>query len=420
MRRSELFSAVGYKPHVGQIRFHESDARFKVLIAGARFGKSLAASKDVLAELLSGEVRGWLVGPTYALAVPEYRYLREDALNRLGIELIDEKRGGRDGSSTFTTEWGAEISCLSAQRPEGLLGEEIDWLILCEAAHLDRDAFERYLRARLATREGRLVVPSTPRGRNWLLELYERGIGDTAHDWESFRHATWDNPLISAAEIESARDSLPPETFDEQYGGAFSSPSGRVYPEFDRGVHEAELTPPPAGAVVYKAMDFGFTNPFVCLWGYLDGDGRLIIFDEYSRAGATLDVHAAEIKSRDDALRSKNALRGPAFADPSGRLEREQLAAAGVPTVAATNDLLAGIDIVRQRLVRRPDDRPGLLVDRRCIMLVREFETYCWDERAGKVERVPIKCDDHALDALRYLSVGVSRQVGWDKRVSNW
>ena len=35
-----------YRPHAGQQAFHDSDARFKVLIAGARFGKSLAAARD--------------------------------------------------------------------------------------------------------------------------------------------------------------------------------------------------------------------------------------------------------------------------------------------------------------------------------------------------------------------------------------
>jgi hypothetical protein len=189
VKHAELFSHVSYAPHVGQIRFHESDARFKILIAGARFGKSLAASKDVLSELMAGRTRGWLVGPTYALAQPEFRYIAADLRRRLGAGAARVEEGGRKGHSLVRTSWGSEVLCLSAQRPHTLLGEEIDWLILCEAAHIDQEAFERFLRARLTTRRGRLVVPTTPRGFNWVHELYQAGQKGTP-GWQSFRHPT--------------------------------------------------------------------------------------------------------------------------------------------------------------------------------------------------------------------------------------
>ena len=121
MRLTELFTHVAYRPHVQQVRFHESDARFKLLIAGARFGKSLASARDVLIDALGGPSRGWLVGPTYALARPELRYIREDILARMG--------GGIKQSNhppTLHTSWGAEVACMSAHMPETLLGEEID------------------------------------------------------------------------------------------------------------------------------------------------------------------------------------------------------------------------------------------------------------------------------------------------------
>ena len=52
MKQEEFFHLLKYAPHAGQLKFHDSDARFKVLIAGARFGKSLASAKETLIELL--------------------------------------------------------------------------------------------------------------------------------------------------------------------------------------------------------------------------------------------------------------------------------------------------------------------------------------------------------------------------------
>ena len=413
MNPHHLFSLLHYQPHAGQIAFHDSDARFKVLIAGARFGKSLAAARDVLREILSGNTRGWLVGPTYALTQPEFRYIHDDLVYRLGDTPTVTTSPPR-----LTTQWGAEVTCLSAHMPESLLGQEIDWLVLCEAAHIERDVFERFLRARLASRTGRLVVPTTPHGHNWIYELYQRGFANQP-GWQSFHYATWDNPNVSAHEIEAARRELPADTFAEQYGGAFTSPSGRVYREFEYGLHVVSGLKAPPGAIVFKAIDFGYTNPFACLWGALDANGRLLILHEQYRAQQALPLQAQQILETDARFVAAGCEIGPTFADPSGALERQLLADAGVRTTAADNRVAGGIEIVRRRMLRREDGTPGLLIDAGCRNMLREIEGYRWDESALGA-RIPRKSDDHALDALRYLCVALARKVDWKDAGTLW
>lgn len=416
---TELFEAIGYAPHVGQLRFHASDKRFKVLIAGARFGKSLAAAKDVLPHLLAGQSAGWLVGPTYALAQPEFLYLTADIRDRLGVEIVQQKAGGRDSYSRVQTSWGGELLCLSACRPEGLLGHEIDWLILCEAAHIPREAFERFLRARLSTRNGRLVIATAPHGFNWVQELYLLGTSDH-EDWAGFRHATWDNPLIAASEIESARATLPPETFDEQYGGAFTTSAGAVYREFEPALHVAPNLNAPEGAAIYKGIDPGFTNPTCCLWAAVDHDGRLLVLREHFASGLTADLQAAAIRTIDTEFSDRGHPIGPAWIDPSSRSFRGELAREQVFTTKAANHVLAGIDVVRMLLRRRSDGTSGMRIDARCHNLVREFEQYRWQESSRPGERVPRKQDDHALDALRYLCIELRRRVDWKDQGASW
>lgn len=404
----DLWRQFDYAPHTGQHSMHDAPERFKLLVAGARFGKSLSTAHDMLRDLVATPLRGWIVAPTYALTKPEFEYLANASGTIDSTPLVTW--GGRGGHSRMQSSFGGEVWTLSGASPASLLGEELDWLLLCEAAHLDRDVFERYLRPRLSTRLGRMIASSTPRGSNWLHELYLRAGG--TDDWHCLRFATWDNPMIRATEIESARAILPPDVFDEQYGGEFTALSGRVYADFAPATHVAALAPPP-GAVLYRGVDFGFTNPSCCLWAALDAQGRVLVLHELCRDGLTVEDLAREVNGIDDGWRAAAFKPGKAWGDPASPGGIETLCRNGIHCVAADNRLSSGVDLVRTALRMRPDGKPGLMVNPRCVNLIRELENYTWEDGVSGRERVPRKGNDHALDALRYLVAGLAHRVGW-------
>lgn len=414
MSGHELFRVLRYEPHPGQALFHGSAARIKVLIAGARFGKSLAAARDVLRDVLTGGGSGWLVAPSYALARHEFRYLREDLGPELGAGAILAD-GGLRAPSSMLTRWGGQIETHSAKSAESLLGAAVDFMLLCEAAHIPHEVFMRFLRARLTSHNGRLIVPTTPHGLNWVHELYQRGL--EGGECESFRFRTADNPLIDAGEIESARATLPDSVFAEQYEGEFVQGSGRVYKEFSRAVHVCSLPIPP-GAVIHRGLDFGYTNPLACLWG-CEVAGRLQILREYVAQGLTLTQHAEHIRAIDEQFRAQGCSMSISWGDPSGSVAIAELNLHSVAIRKAPNAVLPGIDKVRQALLARADG-PGLLVDASCSTLIREFENYHWQEALAGAEAAPAKKDDHALDALRYLVSGMAQQVGWNSNKPVW
>jgi len=70
-----------------------------------------------------------------------------------------------------------------------------------------------------------------------------------------------------------------------------------VFAQFDPDTHVRPVDYDP-NLPLYRALDFGFVNPFVCLWIQVDADGLVRIIDEYVRSRATIDVHAEEIKTR--------------------------------------------------------------------------------------------------------------------------
>lgn len=412
----DLWRQAGYRPHAGQQQFHDATARFVLLAAGARFGKSLATSMELLRDLCCKPMRAWLVAPTYALSRPEFRFVAA-AVARVGM-LGHVRDGGRDGPSLLRTRAGSEVWGLSAQRPHVLLGEELDWLLLCEAAYLDDDIVSRVLRPRLATRQGRLVVTSTPRGQNWLHKLYLRA--QQGGEWRAFRFPTWHNPLIAAGEIESARADMPPDVFDEQFGGEFITRAGRVYAEFDPSQHVAQHLRVPQGTLVVRGIDYGFTNPTACVWVARDKPGRLLVLAELYVTQQTSDDLAPRIAAVDESLRRQGLLVGPAYADPSGPGQTESLRRLGINVARADNQVTAGIDLVRAALRSRPEGEPGLRIDSACVNLLREIEAYTWLPAQGNAERVPRPDNNHALDALRYAVMALARKVGWKAGAQAW
>ena len=85
--------------------------------------------------------------------------------------------------------------------------------------------------------------------------------------------------------------------------------------------------------------------------------------------------------------------------------ERMELWNAGVTTTPANKDVDSGIQKVAERLVVQADGRPRLFIMRNCTSLINEFGKYQWRSRreGSPAKEEPLKVDDHAMDALRYM-----------------
>lgn len=215
-----------------------------------------------------------------------------------------------------------------------------------------------------------------------------------------------DNPYLPADYIENLKASTPRGMwYDRKIKGLWVAAEGLVYELFDRNTHVVKPITPPKGWQRLRAVDFGFTNPFVCLWGALDYDGRLYVFDEHYQANTLIKDHAKAIHKR-------GAIDWT-VADHDAQ-ERAELRDAGIQTRAANKEVEFGLQRVAERLVVQPDGYPRLFISANCVNLVREFGSYVWEERKdGKpVKEQPLKVNDHAMDALRYMVMAVDDHAG--------
>ena len=188
-----------------------------------------------------------------------------------------------------------------------------------------------------------------------------------------------------------------------------------VFDQFDSAEH-VKCVDYDADLPVYRSLDFGFVNPFVCLWIQVADDGGIRVIDEYVRSRATIDVHASEIKSRTPGGEQsiKATFCDPAGAgvnDVTGTSSVRELRSLGIPVRYRSSRVLEGIELIR-RAVRAGDGKSSLVISPKCSRLIEAMSCYHYPEGTACGE-LPLKdgVHDHFIDALRYFFVNYRRSL---------
>ena len=187
-----------------------------------------------------------------------------------------------------------------------------------------------------------------------------------------------------------------------------------VFDEFDPAVHVSQIDFNP-DLPLYRTMDFGFVNPFVCLWIQINENGIIRIIDEYVRSRATIDVHATEIKNRTPVDEEQVA---GTFCDPAGKSVNDvtgtsavrELRSHGIDVKFRRSGILEGIELIR-RAIRSGDGKSSMIISPKCRRLIEAMECYHYPQAGGSAVELPLKDGvyDHSIDALRYFFVNHSR-----------
>ena len=181
-----------------------------------------------------------------------------------------------------------------------------------------------------------------------------------------------------------------------------------VFPMFDKAVHVID-TATDTRAAVQLAIDFGYVNPFVCLWVIDDGE-RVFVIDELIQTQAALAENLASIERRP-------WMRADVITcDPAGSGRNDQTATSNVAVLRSRGYtvrhrkslILDGVEMIRAML-KPAAGEPKLFVHRRCATLIKSLVCY----RHGEGTETPVKDGehDHAVDALRYFFVNRNRGV---------
>ena len=201
--------------HKAQKQVADSEARWKILCAGRRFGKTRLGVQLCIQTALAGG-RAWWVAPTFSIARVGWRALENAALSF--PKEIEPKISIANMEVLFPN--GGFIACKSADNPQRLRGEGLDFIVIDEAAFVKPEVWQEVLRPTLTERKGGALFISTPLGiGNWFYDLWE--TAGEQENWDRFRFTTLDNPAIDPEEVESAKDEVGSIVFAQEYMAEF-------------------------------------------------------------------------------------------------------------------------------------------------------------------------------------------------------
>ena len=379
--------------HPSQKIIAKSKARFRVVNAGRRFGKSVLASEEMKGVALSRPTRIAYIAPTiqqardimWDILKKELRTITLKANeSRLELEVMD-KNGG--SSYIFLKGWEAV---------ETLRGQSFDLLILDEVASMRNFwvGWNEVLSPTLIDRRGSAMFISTPKGFNHFYDLYNLPVKDS--NYESFHFTTYDNPNIPIEEIEREKNTKPENTFAQEYMADFRKQEGLVYKEFNRDRHVIETIPDKEFVEYFAGIDFGYTNPTAVIHIKRDRDENYFVIGEWYKTQRTDEQVGEYIAS---------CKFNRVYPDPESPSAIEVLVSKGVNVVEVVKNkdsIKNGITSISSLL-----KQGKLYIHSSCVNLISEFETYAYPEKRpdSNEQENPIKEHDHALDALRYAIV---------------
>ncbi|CCG43281.1 phage terminase large subunit family protein [Magnetospirillum molischianum] len=397
--------------HRGQVEVLLHDARFKVVVAGRRWGKTQCAKTAIIKAAKIKKRKIWYVAPTYRMAKQIMWTELLEAIPRKWIKKLNET------SLDITLRNGTMISLRGADKPDTLRGVGLHYLVLDEFQDMREDVWKKVLRPTLASTGGHALIIGTPKAFNLLYELYMLGQrGDTfvnkkgkrvKNHWKSWQFPTITSPFIPKSEIEAARADMDERSFRQEFLASFEAMSGRVYYAFDRSIHLVDLELNPQ-LPIWVGMDFNI-DPMSAIIMQPQDDGTVHVLDEIILYGSNTHETAEELERR--FWRQVGQRQVTIYPDPAGG------------TGSTKSHGKSDFDILREkgfvrlkyrlkhpkvadrvnavnRMLMSADGRVRMKIDRRCKALIEALEQVIYKPGTREVDKTMSL--EHPADALGY------------------
>jgi phage FluMu gp28-like protein len=266
---------IKYSPHKGQNSFHADTSRFRILACGRRWGKTICGANETIKQVtLSPEGAViFCVAPTYWHTQKMWR----EILTYCPQELIVSVNRAEP---SITLIGNRKIWFKSADNPDSLRSEGLDFLWVDEGAQINEEAWTLALRPALMDKHGRAIFTGTPKGKNWYFQLWTRGQDKQQHDYKSWTFPSSNNPYLDPKEIaEFARD-MPEMALRQELYAEFLEDVGSVFRNVEDLV-KGSLEPPQTNKTYVAGCDLAKHKDYTVIY-ILDNNGHLCALDRFS------------------------------------------------------------------------------------------------------------------------------------------
>lgn len=318
------------------------------------------------------------------------------------------------------------------EEPDKLRSLNLSGFYIDESSQVSEEGF-MLLQGRLrgpGLRKGFLTT--NPNGHDWqYLWFVKQDMFKTPEAKTHFkliRAPSTENIHLPEGYVANIMQTWSPERIKREIEGSFDAFEGMVYHEFRRDLHVIQPFVVPREWKRVIGIDHGYRNPSAWVWGAVDYDENIYIYREfYEREWLIEEIvngHKKQNKPGVLQLMRGETKVDQARIDPSVRAVRGATGQSDwdiytehlpkdFPLLPANNEKTAGIDRVKSYLKVNPNThKPRLFIFNTCSNLIEEFTRYRYKELSSQQKgkqaekEEPVKVDDHALDALRYLIMG--------------
>jgi hypothetical protein len=265
-----------------------SEKRFRILVAGRRFGKTFLAIQELLRAANARGKLAWYVAPSYRQA----KSIAWKPLKQMSRKFWAKRPNETELSIELKS--GGIIGLRGADNYDSLRGNGLDFLVLDEYASISPDAWPEVLRPALADKLGRALLIGTPKGHDHFYDLFQ--AAQEQEHWEAFQFTTEEGGNVKAEEIACATKELDERTYKQEFQASFENISaGRVYYAFERAgnIENAHYNP---RLPLFWSLDFN-VNPMCSVIGQRDGNW-LQVLDELFLPDSNTEAACVEFHRR--------------------------------------------------------------------------------------------------------------------------
>jgi hypothetical protein len=227
--------------------------KYYILNIGRQFGKTLLASNQLLYWALNNKgIKCAWVSPTYKQCKKVFDEVYKAFAKRPEIYKTVNR-------SELLLEYasGSTIQFFSAERYDNIRGFTFDYLVCDEFAFMAEQAWTEVLRATVLVKGQKVLLISTPKGRNLFYKLYQ--MDGYNPQYKAFTMTSYDNPIINPSEIDDARSTLPDHVFRQEYLAEFIDGGAGMFKDV-----QITLVPELTGKY-YAGIDIGRADDYTVL-----------------------------------------------------------------------------------------------------------------------------------------------------------
>jgi hypothetical protein len=392
---------VGYAPRKAFLPFHERQARWSIIVAHRRAGKTMACVMDLLTGALSTakqEARYGFVAPFREQA----KMVAWNYLQRFASPVVRSVEDDlRQSELAVRLPNGAQVRLYGADNPNALRGIYLDGVVMDEYADMRPSLWGEVIRPSLSDRKGWAVFIGTPRGTNEFRRLWDDSASDPG--WYRLMLKASESGILPPEELTDARRQMTEAQYQQEYECSFEAAIlGAIYAkELEASAARITSVPYDAAQLVQVAWDIGIGDA-TALWCWQQVGQEVRVIDYYESSGERIPHYLSWLQSRGYHYDRQWLPHDAENRQLTGLSVAEVVGQAGFGArVLPRLPLEDGINAVRMLFPRLWFDRE------RCKAGLEALRHYRWgyNERMGELKPAPVHdWSSHAADSIRYLA----------------